>query len=245
MKKIVIYIILFTTNFVYSYEIPTIAIVDLFYKKNKSSTIIYQSISDESGKIKNVIHNDKIKNSIIKNFTMFNTSIKGKLTQTKNFKVVEYSKINNLWHGNTEPILNYISHIKNSESILRESYINIPNYILIGEITSFNNNTNIEPIKDTNKQTIQFNLDVNISYNLISTKDNVIISAFNVLGHADEIKIINENSTNQKINPNMTNLIRDISNDLSNNIVDEINKNFAVTNKNYKTESIESFTIYN
>lgn len=245
MKKFIGYIFLISTNLLYAYEIPTISVLNLFYKKAKSSPIVYKSFNDESGVIKTTIRDNKIENLIIKNINMFNNNIKGKISQTKNFKIIDNININNLWCGDTEVILKYILSIKSSESIDQKKYIDIPNYILLGEITSFTNNTDIEVIQDTDKQSIQFNLDINVSYNLISTKDVAILASFDVVGHGNETKIFNENSTNQKINPNLSNLIKQLSDDLSDNVVNQINKHFTRTNKTYKLESVENFMIYN
>jgi hypothetical protein len=245
-KSITSILLLFTLNFAYSYTIPTITVANLFYQKPKPKVVIYRSINDESGNIKTTVNdNNKLAPDLFKNIAMFNSSIKGKLAKTKNFKVIDNPKITNLWHGDTEPIVNYINAIKIQESSVSKTYVNVPDYILLGEITSFTNNTDIEPIQNTDKQTLQFNLDISTSYNLISTKDGAVIASFDVTGNGNDTKIMNQNSSTQKINPNMSFLIKEVADDLSNNVVDEINQQFTITTQTYGIESIESFTVYN
>ena len=122
---------------------------------------------------------------------------------------------------------------------------NMPDYVLVGTIAAVTQDENIEPIQDTNKTTAQYNIDISVDYQVISTKDKAVIASFNAYGHASDVKILNDDKARlQKQNHNIPLLINQASKDLADNVVGQLKQQFGVSIKTYNIESISNLKVY-
>lgn len=122
----------------------------------------------------------------------------------------------------------------------------LPDYVLVGTIAAVTQDEDREPLQDTNKSTAQYNIDISVDYQIISTKDKAVIASFNAYGHASDVKILNDDSTRlQKQNHNIPLLINQASKDLADNVVTQLKQQFGVSIKTYNLESITNLKIYN
>lgn len=131
------------------------------------------------------------------------------------------------------------------ESGTRNTIVNpLPDYILLGQISSITADADMEPLQDTNKITSQYNIDISVDYQVVGTKDNAIIAAFNAYGHANDVKILNVGDTVQQQNHNIPLLINQASKSLAENVVSQLTQQFGISSKTYQIESITNVKVY-
>ncbi len=268
MKKFILFSTMLATQYTFAYTIPTIAVPNLVYTKTEKTPITQTTSSTDFGVVNNTT-TTILKEEVQKELPMFNADVRGALINSKQFRVIDIPKANNLWKGNSQTILNFVNGLNKSNSkntatvpvvankiesnlpVAIESKIqttqnnNLPDYILLGQISSITSDADMEPLQDTNKITSQYNIDISVDYQVVGTKDGSIIASFNGYGHANDVKILNAGDTVQVQNHNIPLLINQASKDLANNVVTQLQQQFSVSSKTYKIESIENVKVYN
>ncbi|MFN8770542.1 MAG: hypothetical protein ACK5Z5_09100 [Neisseriaceae bacterium] len=253
MKRIIFLTItsVISVNLAIAYNLPTIAVPNIIYTAVEKQRV--SSTSTSADNLSSTSTSTVVKREAQKELPMFSADIKGALINSKQFKVVDMPKANSLWNGNPQVIINHINHlnkstnakpVKESESS-NVSKNNLPDYILLGTLSSISDDADIEPIQNTNKMTSQYNIDISVDYQVVSTKDNSVVASFNAYGHANDVKILNANDTVQRQNHNIPKLVHEASKDLADNVLAQLKQQFSVSSKTYNTESISNLKIYN
>lgn len=269
MKKIILFSTIIAAQYSFAYTIPTIAVPNLVYTKTEKTPVTQTTSSVESGIVSTNTTTTVLKEQVQKELPMFNADVRGALINSKQFRVVDIAKANKLWTGNTQTVLNFVNGMNKSgnknvttatvvatkiesgssiaklESQAQTSNNNLPDYILLGQISSITSDADIEPLQDTNKITSQYNIDISVDYQVVGTKDGSIIASFNGYGHANDVKILNAGDTVQVQNHNIPLLINQASKDLANNVVTQLQQQFSVSSKTYNIESVENLKVYN
>lgn len=233
----------------YAYDLPTIAVPNIAYTAIEKQ----QTTSVSTDNLSVTTTSTVIKNEVQKKLPMFSADVKGALINSKQFKVVDMPMANSLWNGHTQPIIDHISqlnkptNVKSAKKTESTTFNNnsIPDYVLLGTLSSITNDSDIEPIQNTNKLTDQYNIDISVDYQVVSTKNNAVIASFNAYGHANDVKILNANDTVQRQTHNTPKLINEASKDLASNVLTQLQQQFSVSSKTYKIESITNLKVYN
>ena len=245
MQKKLMIAISIITKCVFAYSVPSIAVPNLVYTKtiqaNSTTPAISQQVEQE--------------------LPMFNADVKGALINSTQFKVIDLPKANQIWNGNSQVMLNLINGLNrnlNVESNLIVEYkpiasqiastpknsSNLPDYILLGQVSAITSDADIEPLQDTNKMTSQYSINISGDYQVVGVKDGAVIASFNAYGNAGDVKILNANDATQVQHHNIPLLINQASKDLSANVLSQLQQQFRVSSKSYKIESIENVKVY-
>lgn len=256
MKKKLLFFVITAAfvNLASAYDLPTIAVPNIVYTKTQKQT----TNQDQNSTIANT--DQALTQEVQKELPMFSADIKGALINSKQFKVVDTPRGNNLWTGNPQNVLNYVSSVNKSSNhsqskkhnqsnpeslVANPSNNDLPDYILLGTLSAITFDSDIEPIQNTNKLTDQYNIDISVDYQVVSTKNNAVVASFNAYGHANDVKILNANDTVQRQTHNTPKLIHEASKDLANNVLTQLQQQFSVSSKTYKIESITNLKVYN
>jgi hypothetical protein len=113
----------------------------------------------------------------------------------------------------------------------------LPNYILLGSIVTITEDENINPVKDTDKNTKQHNIDIAADYTLINTSDDSIMASFTAHGHSSDVKILTKGSYAQIQKSNVPLLIKSASKDLAEDVLQQLEAQLNVSKKTYGNES--------
>ena len=136
---------------------------------------------------------------------------------------------------------NLIADIKETKTIV------LPKYILLGQVVAITENENINPIKDTDKTTKQYNIDIVADYSLINTTDDSIMASFTAIGHSSDVKILTRGSNEQVQKSNIPSLIKSASKDLASDVLQQLEEQLKISRQTYDNESkvITDVKIYN
>lgn len=151
----------------YAGAIPTMAIPNLVLPGNinVASNSTYNNNSEIITDNKNSITDSAIiSKQFKKQLPGFNADVRGAIINSGQFKVVRMPKQDTIWNGNTQIVLNLVKSsssesdaITKSKSIASNSVTNklsttnLPDYILLGKVTSITQHEDITPIKYTDK----------------------------------------------------------------------------------------------
>jgi len=114
---------------------------------------------------------------------------------------------------------------------------NMPDYILLGQVSAISQNEDSMPVKETDRYTTSYNIDIAVDYKLIKTSDKSIMTAFTAYGHANDVKILNNGVANQKQTHNIPMLIQTASKALGEDVLNQLSNQFNISSENYNNGS--------
>lgn len=224
--------------------IPTMAIPGLVFPNNISNPPHDTSYSNDSYAADN-----KPSPAISKQFQNrlpgFNADVRGAIISSGQFMVVRMPKQDTIWRGNTQTVLDLV---KNSPTNVSKSTAsssipsnsskrNMPDYILLGKVSSITQNEDTTPVKYTDKNTNQYNIDIAVDYKLIKTSDDSIMASFTAYGHASDVKILTVGNTTQVQTHNIPRLMQIASKSLGADVITQLNEQFGISSENYDNGS--------
>lgn len=177
--------------------------------------------------------------TVKKNLPGFTADVRGAIIESGRFKVVKMQKQDNLWqNGNVETVLMALKPIATENSDASESSVakSQPDYILLGKVVSISENEDKNPIKDTDKISNVYNIDIAVDYKLVKTSDKSIMASFTAYGHASDVKILT-NGSEQVLHHNKPLLIKNASKDLAKDVLDNLDEQFKTSSENYDNGS--------
>ena len=245
MKKFIC--LLFVVLVSECFAVPSVGVADLIYitqvttpvKYNHSSSSTSESGFGSSQQSSNI--DTQVVSRVEKSMPMFSAAVRGALLKSKQFTVVDATPTIETWQNNkkdilsiikkmdmvsssTSPIINSEYTVKNnSESAIKvesATATNQPDYILIGYLDGISSYENRNPIMGTNKTSAIYSIDVSVDYKLVNTKTKQIIAAFTAAGHGGEVKLLND--PDQEVNYNIPKLIKDASDSLASDVMDNL-----------------------
>lgn len=179
--------------------------------------------------------------TIKKNLSGFTADVRGAIIASGRFKVVKMPKQDNMWqNGNVATVLKALPIINTESADLAvESPVakSEPDFILLGKVVSISENTDQNPIKDTDKISNVYNVDIAVDYKLVKTSDRSIMASFTAYGHASDVKILTNGSNSQILHHNKPLLIKTASKDLAHDVLDNLNQQFERSSENYNNGS--------
>ena len=274
-KKILLLSILgITSSIAFAYDLPTIAVPNLVYTKidktpvtttttdsatlssTTTTTVIKQEVQRQLP-----MFNADVRGALLnsKQFKVVDMPKANTLWTGNSHAVLAYVNGLNKTSTTTTPVASVVTPTaestpkpsvatKSTESTTvtnNNPANNLPDYILLGTISSITQDADMEPLQDTNKITSQYNIDISVDYQVVGTKNNAVIASFNAYGHANDVKILNAGDTVQKQNHNIPLLINQASKDLASNVISQLQQQFSVSSKTYNIESITNLKVYN
>ncbi|HLX53919.1 MAG TPA: hypothetical protein VKR58_08255 [Aquella sp.] len=115
---------------------------------------------------------------------------------------------------------------------------NMPDYILLGQVSAISQNEDSMPVKETDRYTTSYNIDIAVDYKLIKTSDKSIMAAFTAYGHANDVKILtNGGAAYQKQTHNIPMLIQTASKALGDDVLSQLSNQFNISSENYANGS--------
>jgi hypothetical protein len=232
--------------------IPTMAVPNLVYSADDDISVSTTASTGEN------TTNAAVAKQVKKELPGFNADVRGTIISSGRFKVVTMPKQNTLWTGNPQMVLDYVktntpkTAEKNTASQtmaanIRTSSTKIPDYILLGEVSAITQNQDFTPIKDTDKSTNQYNIDIAVDYKLIKTSDDSVMASFTAYGHANDVKILTNGSTAQVQTHNVPLLIKTASKNLGTDVITQLNEQFGTSSENYNNGSkvVTEVKVYN
>jgi hypothetical protein len=191
---------------------------------------------------------DMIQTSVRQKLPAFNADVRGEIIKSGRFKVVKMPKkydalstglqngtmLTKLTSDNTSnnTIVNKIA-----SSPKDKNKLGMPDYILRGVVAGITQTQDTSPVKDTDKITNQYNINVAVNYKLIKTSDRSVMASFIAYGHASDVKILTNGSSNQVLHHNVPKLIKEASKNLAKDVVDQLYDQFGMSSENYNNGS--------
>ncbi|MEN9945784.1 MAG: hypothetical protein RLZZ293_170 [Pseudomonadota bacterium] len=169
-----------------------------------------------------------------------NVDIRGNINQSGKFKVIESKhKIN---FSNLKAESNLSPAIESINSIQDNS-----NYLLVGQVIAVDSYNNYYDVPNSDKTTGTKSLNATVSYKLIRTQDNAIISSFTIAAQAQDTGIL---SPGQVLHMSQAQLINDLSKDLAQKVTQQLIGQYANNLNNSllapkDTPLVTGVTIYN
>lgn len=231
MQKLFIVTMFILSGYVYA-SIPSMAIPGLIYANTSATTRL------DSMPVK-------------KHLPGFTADVRGAIISSGRFKVVKMPKQDNMWQsGNVATVLTALKPLPSESSAgAMESAIitSQPDYILLGKVVSISENLDKNPIKDTDKISNVYNIDIAVDYKLIKTADKSIMASFTAYGHASDVKILMSGSTEQVLHHNKPLLIKTASKDLAQDVLENLDEQFKTSSENYNNGSrvVTDVKVYN
>jgi hypothetical protein len=182
----------------------------------------------------------------------FNADVRGAIINTGRFRVVKMPKQDTIWRGNLQTVLNLVKSTPTvtspktddtseksdaNDSVAATPKKGMPDYILLGQVSAISTNEDTNPVKETDKYTNQYNIDISVEYKLVKTSDNSIMSSFTAYAHASDVKILTNNAVNQRFNHNIPLLIQSASKSLGEDVVKQLSDQFNISSENYNNGS--------
>ena len=247
MKKVVFTLLIALSTSVFA--VPSVGVADLIYTTEVKTPIKYTQSSHSSSESgygyssQSSSIDTQVVSRVEKNMQMFSAAVKGALIKSRQFTVVDAAPTIKTWQSNKKDILSVIKamdvasvppvNISNKASATNkaesapESAVtsnnandNQPDYILIGYLNNVSAYENRNPIMGTNKTSAIYNIDLSVDYKLVNTKTKQIIAAFTAAGHGGEVKLLND--PDQQVNYNVPKLIKDASDSLASDVMDNL-----------------------
>ncbi len=248
MKKVVFTLLIALSASVFA--VPSVGVADLIYTTEVKTPIKYTQSSHSSSESgygyssQSSSIDTQVVSRVEKNMKMFSAAVKGALIKSRQFTVVDAAPTIKTWQSNKKDILSVIQAmdvasvppvnipkessvaIKNAESAPESAVTtnnandNQPDYILIGYLNNVSAYENRNPIMGTNKTSAIYNIDLSVDYKLVNTKTKQIIAAFTAAGHGGEVKLLND--PDQQVNYNVPKLIKDASDSLASDVMDNL-----------------------
>lgn len=150
-----------------------------------------------------------------------NADIKGALIKSGKFKVVELPKNFNLVNLDTNKQTNIESTTSESAPQITNNGViqDDLNYILIGKVISADTYNNYYQVPNSDNYTGTRTMAVTVSYKLVRIKDKANISSFNAYATGTQTVIL---KSGELIHPNQAMILRDTSQDLANNVLEQL-----------------------
>lgn len=231
MQKLFIVTLFILSSYVYA-GIPSMAIPGLIYANSSATTTL------DSMPVK-------------KHLPGFTADVRGAIISSGRFKVVKMPKQDNMRQsGNVATVLTALKPLPSESSAgAMESAIitSQPDYILLGKVVSISENTDKNPIKNTDKISNVYNIDIAVDYKLIKTADKSTMASFTAYGHASDVKILTSGSAGQALHHNKPLLIKTASKDLAQDVLENLDEQFKTSSENYNNGSrvVTDVKVYN
>lgn len=213
--------------------IPSMAIPDLVYPSSVSVTPIGSNNLDGSVHQPNV-DPTAITKQVRQQLPGFNADVRGAIISSGKFKVVALPKKsldNKQLMALTQASQPVVSSINN------KTKQTMPDYILIGKVVSITQNENFTPVKYTDKNSSQYNVDIAVDYKLVKTTDKSVMTSFTAYGHASDVKMLTAGNTAQIQNHNIPLLVKTASKNLGEDVLNQLNSQFNTSSENYDNGS--------
>lgn len=238
--------------------IPTMAIPNLVYSKvSLSPGTMYSSDAAEAGKQPSIAPN-AIAKQVKYKLPGFNADVRGAVINTGKFKVVRMPKQDTIWRGNPQTVLNLVKASTPANNTdedksdtdkdqAKPAKKGMPDYILLGKVSAITQDEDTMPVKETDRYTTQYNIDIAVDYKLIKTSDDSIMASFTAYAHANDVKILTNGAANQKQTHNIVKLIGEASKSLGDDVVNQLNGQFNLSSENYDNGSkvVTDVKVYN
>jgi hypothetical protein len=182
----------------------------------------------------------------------FNADVRGAIINSGRFRVVKMPKQDTIWRGNPQTVLNQIkvgppiptadADVDNSESagadkVIAKTPKGMPDFILLGQVSAITQDEDTMPVKETDRYTTSYNIDIAVDYKLIKTSDKSIMAAFTAYGHANDVKILTKGAAYQKQTHNIPLLIQTASKALGDDVLNQLSNQFNISSENYDNGS--------
>lgn len=245
--------VIFCSLFIsYAGAIPTMAIPNLVFPNSVIVTpsTIYNDDSGAATSSKPGVNPAIITKQFKNQLPGFNADVRGAIISSGQFKVVRMPKQDSIWNGNTQPVLDLV---KNSSATSASNTAskpvagnsvtnnsakgNMPDYILLGKVSAITQNEDTTPVKYTDKNTNQYNIDIAVDYKLIKTSDDSIMASFTAYGHASDVKILTVGNTSQVQTHNIPLLMQTASKSLGADVISQLGTQFGISSENYDNGS--------
>jgi hypothetical protein len=181
----------------------------------------------------------------------FNADVRGAIINSGRFRVVKMPKQDTIWRGNPQTVLNQIktnppapitdtdidSESAGAGKVVAKTPKGMPDYILLGQVSAITQDEDTMPVKETDRYTTAYNIDIAVDYKLIKTSDKSIMAAFTAYGHANDVKILTKNGQYQKQTHNIPLLIQTASKALGDDVLNQLSSQFNISSENYDNGS--------
>ena len=241
MRKIIFWSTFLWGTISYASAIPTMAIPNIVYPSNVSVASGNYNDNGDSGASSTPSVNPSVISKQVRNqLPGFNADVRGAIIGSGQFKVVRMPKQDSIWNGNTNQVQNMVQANSKAASgtvSSKSAKGNLPDYILLGQVSSITQNEDTTPVKYTDKNTNQYNVDIAVDYKLIKTSDNSIMASFTAYGHANDVKILTAGNTTQVQTHNIPLLIKTASKNLGADVLSQLQSQFGLSSENYDNGS--------
>jgi hypothetical protein len=235
-----------------SAAIPSMAIPNLVYNKvSLNPGTMYSSGAADAAASKPNIDSSKIAKQVKYKLPGFNADVRGAIINSGRFRVIKMPKQDTIWRGNPQTVLNQIktnpaptpdTNVDTSESagtgkVIAKTPKGMPDYILLGQVSAITQDEDSMPVKETDRYTTSYNIDIAVDYKLIKTSDKSIMAAFTAYGHGNDVKILTKDAAYQKQTHNIPLLIQTASKALGDDVLNQLSNQFNISSENYDNGS--------
>src|SRR6185437_1430713 len=234
-----------------SAAIPSMAIPNLVYNKVSLNpgTMFSSDAADAASKPS--VDPSKIAKQVKYKLPGFNADVRGAIINSGRFRVVKMPKQDTIWRGNPQTVLNQIktnpasaadADVDTPESagaakVLAKTPKGMPDFILLGQVSAITQDEDTMPVKETDRYTTSYNIDIAVDYKLIKTSDKSIMAAFTAYGHGNDVKILTKGAAYQKQTHNIPLLIQTASKALGDDVLKQLSDQFNISSENYDNGS--------
>lgn len=229
--------------------IPSMAIPNLVYNKVSLNPGTMYSSDAADAASKPSVDPGKIAKQVKYKLPGFNADVRGAIINSGRFRVVKMPKQDTIWRGNPQTVLNQIkvsptapktdADVDTSEEsagaakVVAKTPKGMPDYILLGQVSAITQDEDTMPVKETDRYTTSYNIDIAVDYKLIKTSDKSIMAAFTAYGHGNDVKILTKGAAYQKQNHNIPLLIQTASKALGDDVLKQLSDQFNISSENY------------
>ncbi len=242
--------------------VPSIGIPNISNDNNSSlPSFMQKDASDNVDSTTNTLVQQQINN--------FSAQIRGEVIQSKQFRVVdvdtgvtqgyanlnESSPANDLKQNESEAIkianaesipLSNVKSVESAASPIKPVAAQIPDYLLVGNLSAINAGEEVNQIIGTNKYSNIYSIDIAVDYKLIRTQDRTIVASFTAAGHSGDVKLVN--SQTQKVMHNIPLLVKQVganlASDVSSMLSEHIGNGKLYLNSQESSSKVTDFKTY-